>query len=276
MIPKSLQVEALSPFMEHSRRVGVHRYNDGKITVDSDSLACETLIHLYSNSEKIASLLGTPCDLNELFIGHALAEGYGLFSDAIISHDVSDSGSINLYMSETLSPKNSAERIVTSSCGACNSDGLEELTEGLPTFNGKHEPFSHNLIQGQLIEMKKNQTGFSETGGMHAAALWSPDTMLKHLAEDIGRHNAVDKSIGMAIRANDSFETQYLLLSGRCGWDIVAKAARAGIGTIVCIGACSTLAAETARLLGIRIFSFMKSNSNVGIGLHTHGGNNNT
>ncbi len=262
--------------MGHSRRVGVHRYSEGKTAVDSDSLASETLIHLYSNSDKIASLLGTPTDLDALFIGHALAEGYGEYSNAEISQKVSDTGSINLYINQKLTPKHSVDRIVTSSCGACNSDGLDELSDNLAPFSGTHGYFSHDLIHQQLVLMKQNQSGFSQTGGMHAAALWSPSAMLKHLSEDIGRHNAVDKSIGKALIEGDSFVEQYLLLSGRCGWDIVAKAARAGIGTIVCIGACSTLAADTARLLGMRIFSFMKPNSNVGIGLHMHHANNNT
>jgi len=261
--------------MEHSRRVAVHRYSHGESTVDSDSLACETLLHLYSNSAKVASLLGTPCDLSALFVGHALAEGYGSFPEATISHETTESGSINLHIDQTLTPKSSAERIVTSSCGACNSDGLDELIDNLPSFNGIHAPYPHDIIHGELVKMKQMQSGFNQTGGMHAAALWSAQTNLQHLAEDIGRHNAVDKTIGKALLSNDSFDSQMLLLSGRCGWDIVAKSARAGIGTIVCIGACSTLAADTARMLGMRIFSFMKSQSNVSIGLHTHAENNN-
>lgn len=252
--------------MEHSRRVGVHRYFKGKSTVDTDALACETLLHLYSNSVKIASLLGTPCDYSELFIGHALAEGYGFYPDAHISHERTETGSILLKMDEKLTPLSSADRIVTSSCGACNNDGLDEISANLPLFAGTHTTYSHEVIYQQLSLMKSLQEGFNQTGGMHAAALWSADSGLQHIAEDIGRHNAVDKSIGKAILAHDSLDAQYLLLSGRCGWDIVAKAARAGIGTIVCIGACSTLAAETARRLGMRIFSFMKSQSNVGIG----------
>ena len=275
MIPKRLQVELLSGIMEHSRRIGVHRYIDGLSKVDSDLLACETLIHLYSDSKKIASLLGTPCDLSALFIGHALAEGYGSFANAQITEEVTESGSINLSIDQTITPGDSAERIVTSSCGACNGDGLDELTEGLPSFNGTHGRFSHEFIHEQLVQMKTNQSGFNETGGMHAAALWSPSSNTQYLSEDIGRHNAVDKAIGKALVDGESFDSQFLLLSGRCGWDIVAKAARAGIGTIVSIGACSTLAAETARLLGMRIFSFMKSHSNVGIGLHSHIENNN-
>ncbi len=255
--------------------MGVHRYLEGHSTVDSDLLARETVIHLYSDSNKVASLLGTPFDLTALYIGHALAEGYGSYPNSQITQEKTDSGSVILHIDQTLTPGGSAEKIVTSSCGACNSDGLDELSDGLPSFNGSHEPFLHDLVYDQLIQMKKNQTGFRETGGMHAAALWSPDSGLKHLSEDIGRHNAVDKAIGKSLLAHDSFESQLLLLSGRCGWDIVAKSARAGIGTIVCIGACSTLAADTARLLGMRIFSFMKPQSNVGIGLYSHVENNN-
>jgi FdhD protein len=114
--------------------------------------------------------------------------------------------------------------------------------------------------------MKELQLGFIETGGMHAAALWNHQHGLRHLSEDIGRHNAVDKTIGMGLMAGVSFGEELLLLSGRCGWDLVAKAARSGIGTIVCIGACSTLAADTARSLGMRIYSFMKRESSVAIG----------
>ena len=261
--------------MEHSRRIGIHRYIDGRSKVDSDLLACETLIHLYSDSKKIASLLGTPCDLSALFIGHALAEGYGSFATAQITQEVSLSGSINLSIDQTLTPGNSADKIVTSSCGACNRDGLDELAEGLPSFNGTHERFAHDFIHEQLVQMKSKQTGFNETDGMHAEELWSPASNVQYLSEDIGRHNAVDKAIGKALIEGEAFDSQFLLLSGRCGWDIVAKAARAGIGTIVSIGACSSLAADTARLLGMRIFSFMKSQSNVGIGLHNHSENNN-
>tara|TARA_Y100000766_G_scaffold206083_1_gene177881 strand:- start:8757 stop:9545 length:789 start_codon:yes stop_codon:yes gene_type:complete len=261
--------------MDHSRRIGVHRFFEGISTVDTDLLACETLLHLYSNSIKIASLLGTPTDLNELFIGHALAEGYGSYPNAQISHERMETGSIHLHMDLKLTPLHSADRIITSSCGACNNDGLDEISAHLPSFSSIHSPFIHDTVHHQLTVMKSLQSGFLDTGGMHAAALWCPDSGLQHLAEDVGRHNAVDKSIGKALLANDSLDTKYLFLSGRCGWDIVAKAARAGIGTIVCIGACSTLAAETARYLGMRIFSFMKPQSNVGIGLLTPVTNNN-
>lgn len=253
--------------MERSRRIGIHRYREGRSHIAEDHLASETLIHLYSGEDKIASLLGTPTDLTELFLGHACAEGYGLFADAEIESKQSASGSVDVHINQTLTPPVSNQRVITSSCGACNADGLEELIDGLPIFNHAHIPVQHEVLHAALESMKELQIGFIETGGMHAAALWNHHQGLRHLSEDIGRHNAVDKTIGRGLIAEVSFGQEILLLSGRCGWDLVAKAARSGIGTIVCIGACSTLAADTARSLGMRIYSFMKRESSVAIGL---------
>ena len=252
--------------MERSRRIGIHRYSEGRTHIAEDHLASETLIHLYSGEHKIASLLGTPTDLTELFLGHACSEGYGVLADAEIVTEQSASGSIDVHINQTLTPHVSNQRVITSSCGACNADGLDELIGGLPIFADAHLPIHHEVLYAALGSMKELQLGFIETGGMHAAALWNHQHGLRHLSEDIGRHNAVDKTIGMGLMAGVSFGEELLLLSGRCGWDLVAKAARSGIGTIVCIGACSTLAADTARSLGMRIYSFMKRESSVAIG----------
>lgn len=253
--------------MERSRRVGIHRYSAGRSRLAEDQLASETLIHLHSNETKIASLLGTPVDLKELFLGHAYSEGYGLFPEAEVVIEQTLSGAVNVSINQSISSPDSNQRVITSSCGACNADGLEELMDGLPVYSHTHLPIQHDILFAALESMKTLQIGFVETGGMHAAALWNHKHGLRHLREDIGRHNAVDKTVGSGLINGVSFDEELLFLSGRCGWDIVAKAARSGIGTIVCIGACSTLAADTARSLGMRIYSFMKRESSVAIGL---------
>ena len=270
MNPKRLQVEVESGIMERSRRIGIHRYSAGRSQLAEDQLASETLIHLHSDKNKIASLLGTPTDLKELFLGHACSEGYGCFPDAKIKAEQAMSGSVTVTIDQSMSPPDSIRGVITSSCGACNADGLEELMEGLPIYSHSHFAIQHHILYQALESMKTLQIGFTETGGMHAAALWNHQLGLRHLREDIGRHNAVDKTIGSGLIEGVSFDEELLFLSGRCGWDIVAKAARSGIGTIVCIGACSTLAADTARSLGMRIYSFMKRESSVAIGLVSH------
>ncbi|NCG01386.1 MAG: hypothetical protein GWP25_06295 [Euryarchaeota archaeon] len=252
--------------MERSRRMGIHRYSEGESKVSFDFLASETLVHLYSSNRKIASLLATPTDLTELYIGHTLCEGYGYFPDAVVACIENETGSLKITIDQELTVLEPNRGVVTSSCGACNVDGLDELIGNLPGFNSKHKAVLHEDYFEALESMRNLQSGFRETGGMHAAALWHPSHGLRHVSEDIGRHNATDKAIGKGILSNVEFSAETLLLSGRCGWDIVAKASRAGVGTVVCIGACSSLAADTARSLGMRIYSFMKSASNVGIG----------
>jgi formate dehydrogenase accessory protein FdhD len=168
--------------MERSRRIGIHRYSDGRSHIAEDQLASETLIHLYSGVNKIASLLGTPTDLPELFLGHAYSEGYGLFVDAVIDCEQSRSGSINMRINQPLTPHVSNQRVITSSCGACNADGLDELMKGLPIYSHAHKPIQHEVLYGALESMRALQIGFIETGGMHAAALWNPHLGLRHLS----------------------------------------------------------------------------------------------
>ena len=253
--------------MARSRRVGIHRLIDGKLRIQEDALAVECLIELTSQSKPISRLLGTPTNLRELFVGHAYSEGYGDIRHSEVKVHTHSSGSVQAQIGEEILPRPSNERIITSSCGACEADGLAELIDSLEPFTEQHPQYDHHLIFSAFLDMKNHQDGFRETGGMHAAALWSESIGLHCVAEDIGRHNAVDKAIGFALIQNTNLSHQFLLLSGRCGWDLVAKASRSGIGTIFCIGACSTLAADTARHLGMRIFSFMKTESSVGIGV---------
>ncbi|RJU80658.1 MAG: hypothetical protein DWC09_05605 [Candidatus Poseidoniales archaeon] len=253
--------------MPRSRSVGVHRLTDGKLLIQEDALAVECLIQLISDSVGISKLLGTPTKLRELIVGHAFTEGYGDIRTSNISVDSTDSGVYIVRTDSVIHQRTSHERVVTSSCGACDTDGLEEMISELSHFSDIHPPYQHDTLYKAFDQMRTLQTGFQETGGMHAAGLWSADEGLHCVSEDVGRHNAVDKAIGSALLQNTDLSHQFLLLSGRCGWDLVAKASRSGIGTIFCIGACSTLAADTARHLGMRIFSFMKPESSVGIGV---------
>ena len=130
------------------------------------------------------------------------------------------------------------ERIISSSCGACDTDGLEELIHDLPILEPDTSVVDLDRIVDSLNAMKLEQKGFNSTGGMHAAGLINYEYNLLLVKEDIGRHNALDKLIGAAVSGNLEISESILLLSGRCGWDIVAKACRSGIRTIVSIGAC--------------------------------------
>lgn len=236
-----------------------------------DELACETLVTLEYNEEIIANLLATPTDIHELFIGHLLSEGY--LSDFTIFEEynfetTNNSGSYHMSMEsiKKLDRVGDSNRIVTSSCGACNSDELDKLISDLPLIDKDQTRINFTSLNNCFNEMRELQVGFQLTGGMHAAGLIDSNYNLLFVLEDIGRHNAVDKAVGRALKENISLSNCTLLLSGRCGWDIVAKASRSGIANVASIGACSSLAAKAARYTGVRIISFVKNNNAVIIG----------
>ena len=127
-------------------------------------------------------------------------------------------------------------------------------------------PVNFQSLNQSFTSMRELQEGFQSTGGMHAAGITDSNYNLLYVMEDIGRHNAVDKVIGKALKDNIDISKSQLLLSGRCGWDIVAKASRCGVPNIVSIGACSSLAAKAARYTGVRLISFLKPDNAVIIG----------
>lgn len=152
---------------------------------------------------------------------------------------------------------------VTSACGVCGKPSLEDLWVRLPAIRPLDlEPDRERLLVQRLpAVMQKGQPLFGETGGVHAAALFEVaggQPGLLWLREDIGRHNAVDKVAGRALRANRlPLNDTILAVSGRLGFEIVQKAAVAGIPVLAAVGAPSSLALDIAHLAGIRVYAFV-------------------
>jgi FdhD protein len=125
-----------------------------------------------------------------------------------------------------------------------------------------HREDSGTPIDGTLLADLPERLGavqavFRETGGLHAAALFSKDGTLVFAREDIGRHNAVDKVIGAWWKAGRP-DAPYLLVSGRAGFEIVQKAAMAGVEALVAVGAPSSLAVELAEETGLLLAGFAR------------------
>lgn len=114
------------------------------------------------------------------------------------------------------------------------------------------------LLTNALDLLTHSMPLFRQSGGCHGTALFSVDGSIDHVSEDIGRHNAVDKTIGKAIFSESTvFENSMLLLSGRCGWDIVAKCVRVGIPAIASLGAFSSAAVNLAREHNVTLYGFV-------------------
>ena len=155
--------------------------------------------------------------------------------------------------------------IVTSSCGACDQSNLSSLIQTMPSVPSPNKPVSLDVVIQALYDMRGHQKDFAATGGMHAAGLLINDEAPLLVREDIGRHNAVDKVYGLWCKGEGT-PPLALLLSGRCGWDIVAKAASMGTPIIASFGAASSLAIEAARWTNITLVSFVRDGKAVVIG----------
>ena len=148
----------------------------------------------------------------------------------------------------------------SSSCGVCGKTSVEQVYQRLP-FPDDTAPWSVDL--GTLLPLpdtlRTHQQLFASTGGIHAAGLFTEEGRLVHLAEDVGRHNALDKLIGRAYADGAlPLYRHVLVLSGRTSFELVQKAAMAGIGLIVSVGAPSSLAVELAEDHGITLCGFVR------------------
>jgi FdhD protein len=147
---------------------------------------------------------------------------------------------------------------VASSCGVCGGvddtgdikDGLLPVTDTLRIAPSRFEPL--------MAALQSRQAVFSRTGGTHAAALFAADGMLLACAEDLGRHNAMDKVIGQRLLRGLPTAGCGALLSGRVSLELIIKAARAGIELVAAVSAPSSLAIDAAEQLGITLCGFVR------------------
>ena len=152
------------------------------------------------------------------------------------------------------------EKRVNSSCGICSKSSVDEVFLKAGKINHSNLTVRHDTILELPSKMLSMQRLFKDTGGIHAAALFDRNGTVLEIAEDVGRHNAVDKVIGAnLISGRGKFEECILQVSGRCGFEILQKAALAGIPIVSSVSAPTSLSVETARALGMTLISFVRN-----------------
>jgi FdhD protein len=148
----------------------------------------------------------------------------------------------------------------TSSCGVCGKASIEAVTAAAGDRRITSDLIVREaVLRGLPDRLRASQSGFAETGGMHAVGVFSAEGELLGSREDVGRHNAMDKLVGAALLAGElPWRDRILLLSGRASFELLQKAMMAGAPIVAAIGAPSTLAVELAESAGITLVAFLR------------------
>ncbi|GAA1928999.1 formate dehydrogenase accessory sulfurtransferase FdhD [Nocardioides hwasunensis] len=151
----------------------------------------------------------------------------------------------------------------SSACGVCGKDSVAEALQTRTAAPWTGARPDADVVRRLPDALRQRQTLFSKTGGVHAAGLADADGTLLVVREDVGRHNAVDKVVGSRVLSGDPTAVACLVLSGRVGFELVQKAAASGIGSIVAVGAPTSLAARLAADAGIELWGFTSPHRSV-------------
>ena len=218
--------------------------------------------------EPVGVTMRTPGHDFELAVGFLVSEGLVAPQDRIVAvrycEDVADEDQrYNVVTvrvdAEVAAGDRRRARPVTAACGICGTATLDALTRRCPPLPAGRPVVSASTVVRLPDALRRAQRVFERTGGLHAAGLFDADGGSPAVREDVGRHNAVDKLVGRAaLESRLPLAERVLVVSGRVSFEIVQKAAVAGIAVIVAVSAPSSLAAETADRLGLTLVGFVR------------------
>ncbi|SFW32674.1 formate dehydrogenase accessory sulfurtransferase FdhD [Chitinophaga sancti] len=241
----------------------ITRVTDTLATATQDALAAEEpleirLVH-NNQQESITVTMRSPGQDAELAAGFLFTEGIITRYDAIQSIVYNDNIATVTLQAGIRPSLQAAQRnfLANSSCGVCGKTELDAIYAPV-NKNTSDIKIPAGILHDLPAKLRMQQAVFDNTGGLHAAALFNTGGKLFHLREDIGRHNAVDKLIGAAWQQGLSFGEFGLLLSGRAGFELIQKAAVAGIPLIAAVGAPSSMAVKVAKEWDIALIGFLR------------------
>jgi FdhD protein len=260
------------------KKVQVTKVIEGEGFERTDALAIEEPLEIRlefgpaaeRTIQNISVTMRTPGNDAELAAGFLFTEGIVKDAKEVAAVDhcfiacaENKENVIQVSLNENVMPhlQNTARNFyTTSSCGVCGKGSINAIRT-VSTFTLPADGFvtdSNLLVQLPEI-LRQHQAVFADTGGLHASALFNTQGELLLVREDVGRHNALDKLIGAALTKGWLPLTQsILLLSGRASFELVQKAAMAGIQIIAAVGAPSSLAVELAKEFNITLAGFLR------------------
>ena len=224
-------------------------------------------------NKNVSVTMRTPGNDAELASGFLFTEGIITSNDQIKNiekHDlnckISGENSITVELEDHFKPNlmnTDRNFYTTSSCGVCGKGSIESIRTVSTYIHHKKDFKNIELsVLYQLSEkLRAFQNNFSATGGIHASGIFDLAGNLLAIREDVGRHNALDKLIGYALSAKLlPLSRHILLLSGRASFELIQKAAMAGITTVAAIGAPSSLAVDLAKEFDMTLIGFLRDN----------------
>jgi FdhD protein len=239
-----------------------------------DVVAVEEPMEVRVNGAPFAVIMRTPGADRELAAGFLLAEDVIRGSEelALIEYcdDADDEGRDNTLnvtvvgdAVDRLAARLGERRqvMMTASCGLCGRRTIESLRSRVASTNGQWR-VAADIIKGLPHTLRRAQDVFQTTGGLHAAGLFSLEGALEVIAEDVGRHNAVDKIVGRRLLEDQlPLDRSLLVVSGRTSFELVQKALLAGIPLIAAVSAPSSLAVDLAEESGVTLCGFVRGDS---------------
>lgn len=234
---------------------------------EDDRLAREVAVALEFNGISHATLLATPCDLEDFALGFSLTEGIIRRTDDLYDVELTarpDGIVIQAQIASAclrdlkLRRRNLAGR---TGCGLCGLESLDEVRRPLPPGPNRRDWVATPAIFEAVAQLRAQQPLHQETGATHGAGWASLDGQLLCVREDVGRHNALDKLIGHMLRESIDPAAGFAVISSRASFEMVQKAAAMGISALIAVSAPTTYACALADELNVMLAGFARGNT---------------
>ena len=251
-----------------SAQLPVERWSAGAVSQAEDAVAEEMPIALVYHDVPHVVMLATPADLEDYAVGFTLSEGLVANRDEIRGVTVTyGAGAADVHISVAWERftallqrrRNLAGRTGCGLCGAeTASDAIREVAS-VPAGVSVSTAQLHQAIE----DLKSRQPINARTGSVHAAAWVLPQAGIQVVREDVGRHNALDKTLGALARGGADFAAGYMLITSRASYEMVQKCATMGIPMLVALSAPTAFAVRLAQRAGMTLVAFARTDRHV-------------
>ena len=233
----------------------------GIARTDTDLLAEEVPVAVHYDGQPFAVMMASPADLQDFAYGFSLTEGRAVPDDIVTveQREVLEGILLDIRTRNPAASDALAERLLPgrSGCGICGTRLLEEVVKH-PASVADGVVIDTASLEFALATLQERQPLNKATGATHAAAWATADGALVLVREDVGRHNALDKLIGAMLRDKIDPQAGFAVVTSRASYEMVTKAAVAGIGLLAAISAPTALAVDLARDCGLTLVGFAR------------------